>query len=83
MSINKLTKQLIDTVKKLDDIVTQLEEAGVNVGFFHHKGDFGRFTNNTSDRITLASVLECHTLYDCKAKTNKIEEITDDQTDKA
>lgn len=82
MSVKKLTKQLVDTVNKLDEIITQLEEAGVNVGFFHHRGDFGRFTDNKSDRITLASVLECHTLYDSKSKTNKIEETIDDNTTK-
>ena len=83
MKTNKLTKQLIDTVRKLDDIVSQLEEEGVNVGFFHHRGEFGRFTENKSDRISLACVLECHTLYDSKTKTNNIEEIPDEQTDKA
>jgi hypothetical protein len=83
VSVTKLTKRLIETVKKLDDIVVQLEEAGVNVGFFHHRGEFGRFTENKSDRISLACVLECHTLYDTKSKTNNIEESTDDQTTKA
>lgn len=83
MKSHKLTKQLIDTVHKLDDIVTQLEQAGINVAFFHHRGDFGRFTESRSDRITLASVLECNTLYDCKAKINQIEETPDEQTDKA
>jgi len=83
VSVKKLTKQLIDAVEKLDSTVTQLEEAGVNVSFFHHKGDFGRFTDSKSDRITLACVLECHTLYDAKSKTNNVEEVTDDNTTKA
>lgn len=83
MSVKKLTKQLVDTVSKLDSIVSELEEAGVNVAFFHHRGDFGRFTSNKSDRITLGSVLECHTLYDAKSKLNNIEETVDDKTDQA
>jgi len=83
MNSEKLTKQLIDAVRQLNNIVTQMEEAGINVGFFHHKGEFGRFTESKSDRITLACVLECHTLYDSKYKINDIEEIPDEQTDEA
>lgn len=83
MKSDKLTKQLVDTVRKLDEIVTQLEEAGINVSFFHHRGEFGRFTESKSDRISLACVLECHTLYDSKTNTNNIEEIPDEQTTKA
>lgn len=80
--VNKLVVKLIDTLQSLDDTITQLEDTGINVSFFHEKGNVGRFTDSVSDRIILASVLECRTLYDAKSNFNAIEKVNNDATDK-
>jgi hypothetical protein len=83
VSVKKLTKQLIDTLAKLDELTTQLEEENVHISFFYDRGNFGLHSNNASDRVRLGSVIKSDTLYDAKSNLNKIEEIIDDNTAKA
>lgn len=83
MSIKKLTKQLIDTLNKLEEITVQLEEQDVHVSLFYDRGNFSLYSSNASDRVKLGSVTKFDTLYDAKSNLNKIEEIIDDNTTKA
>jgi hypothetical protein len=83
VSIKKLTKQLIDTLNKLEEITVQLEEQSVHVSLFYDRGNFGLYSNNASDRVKLGNVTKFDTLFDAKSNLNKIEEIIDDNTTKA
>jgi len=83
VSIKRLTKQLIDTLNKLEEITIQLEEEGVHVSLFYNRGNFGLYSNNASDRIGLGCVTKYDRLFDAKSNLNKIEEIIDDNTTKA
>lgn len=83
MSVKKLTKQLIDTLNKLEEITVQLEEQGVHVSLFYNRGHFGLHSDNASDRVSLGCVTKYDTLFDAKSNLNKIEEIIDDNTTKA
>jgi len=83
VSVKKLTRQLIETLDKLDSIIDQLRDENVHVSFFHHRGNFGLYSDTVSDRITLGSVVKSDVLYDSKSKINNIEENTNDNTTKA
>jgi hypothetical protein len=83
VTTKKLTRQLVETLAKLDGIIDQLRDQNVHVSFFHHRGNFGLYSDTVSDRITLGSVVKSDVLYDSKSKINNIEEKTDDNTTKA
>lgn len=86
MRAKKLTKQLIETLEKLDGILDNLHEENVHVSLFHlkgshnHKSSFGLYSDSVSDRIKLGSVIKSDTLYDYKSIINKIEEDNNDNT---